>query len=42
MVNEIASYRVFSTLDLTRAYHQVAIKLEERKYIAFEAAGSLY
>ena len=42
MVNEIASYRVFSTLDLTSAYHQVAIKPEERKYTAFEAAGSLY
>ena len=42
MVNEIASYRVFSTLDLTSAYHQVVIKTEEQKYIAFEAAGSLY
>lgn len=42
MVNEIASYQVFSTLDLTSAYHQVSIKPEERKYTAFEAAGSLY
>ena len=42
MVNEIASYRVFRTLDLTSDYHQVAIKPEERKYTAFEAAGSLY
>ena len=42
MVNEIASYRVYSTLDLTSAYHQVAIKPEEGKYTAFEAAGSLY
>ena len=42
MVNEIASYRVFSTLDLTSAYHQVAIKPEEQKYPAFEPAGYLY
>ena len=42
MVNEIASYGVFSTLDLTSAYHQVAIKPDERKFTAFEAAGSLY
>ena len=42
MVNEIASYRVFSNLDLTSDYHQVAIKPEERKYTAFEAVGSLY
>ena len=41
MVNEIASYRVFSTLDLTSIYHQVTIKSEERKFTAFEAAGSL-
>ena len=42
MVNEIASYRLFSTLDLTSANHQVAIKPGERKYTAFEAVGSLY
>ena len=42
MVNEIASYRVFSTLDLTSASHQVAIKPKERKYTAFKAAGFLY
>ena len=42
MVNEIASYQVFCTLDLTTAKHRVAIKPEERKYTAFEAAGYLY
>ena len=42
IVNEIAHYRIFSTVDLTSAYHQVAISPEERKYTAFEAAGSLY
>ena len=41
LVNEITSYRVFSTLDLTSAYHQVAIKPEERKYTAFEVVGSV-
>lgn len=41
MENEIAYYQVFSTLGLTSAYHQVAIKPEERKYTAFEAAWSI-
>ena len=37
MVNETASYHV-----LVCAYHQVAIKSEERIYIVLEAEGSLY
>ena len=41
MVNEIASYQVFNTLDIASDYHQVAVKPEEQKYTAFEAAGSL-
>ncbi|XP_064104081.1 uncharacterized protein LOC135213917 [Macrobrachium nipponense] len=41
MVNNIARYKVFSTLDLKSAYHQVAIR-EERPYTAFEAGGKLY
>ncbi|XP_064090685.1 LOW QUALITY PROTEIN: uncharacterized protein LOC135204401 [Macrobrachium nipponense] len=42
MVNNIARYKVFSTLDLKSAYHQVAIREEERPYTAFEAGGKLY
>lgn len=42
MVNSIARYKVFSTLDLRNVYHQVAIREEERPYTAFEAGGKLY
>ena len=41
-VNKIAQYRVFSTIDLKSAYHQVPIKQSERQYTAFEANMSLY
>ena len=41
-VNKIAQYRVFSTIDLKSAYHQVPIKEEEKKYTAFEANHHLY
>ena len=37
MVNNLAGYKVFSTLDLKSAYHQVPIKEADRKYTAFEA-----
>ena len=38
----MAEYRVFSTIDLKSAYHQVPIKRSERQYTAFEANTSLY
>ena len=41
-VNKIAQYRVFSTIDLRSAYHQVPIKEEDKLYTAFESAGGLY
>lgn len=41
-VNKIAQYRVFSTIDLRSAYHQVAIKDIDKPYTAFEAGGKLY
>ena len=41
-VNKIAQYRVFSTIDLRSAYHQVAIKDQDKPYTAFEACGKLY
>ena len=41
-ISEIAKYRVYSTLDLRSAYHQVAIKPVDRPYTAFEANGRLY
>ena len=41
-VNAIAQYRVFSTIDLRSAYHQVPLRNEERPYTAFEANNGLY
>ena len=41
-VNQIAKYRVFSTIDLRSAYHKVPLKAEEKHYTAFEAGGRLY
>ncbi len=41
-INEIALYRVFSTLDLQSAYHQIPLKDEDKPYTAFEAKGGLY
>ncbi|XP_038652364.1 uncharacterized protein LOC119965671 [Scyliorhinus canicula] len=42
MVNEIATYKVFSTVDLKSAYHQLPIRASDRLYTAFEADGRLY
>ena len=42
MVNKIAKYKIFSTLDLRSAYHQVPLRNEDKPYTAFEACGTLY
>lgn len=42
LVNDIAQYRVYSTIDLQSAYHQVPLREEERPYTAFEASNGLY
>ena len=42
MTNQIAQYRVFSTIDLKSAYHQVSLCEEDKKFTAFEANGCLY
>nr|XP_039250117.1 uncharacterized protein LOC120327823 [Styela clava] len=42
IINEIAPYRVYSTVDLKSAYHQVPLEKEDQKYTAFEAAGALF
>ena len=41
MTNQIAQYRVFSTIDLKSAYHQVPLREEDKKFTAFEANGCL-
>ena len=42
MIEGISTYKLFSTLDLQSAYHQIPLKEEEKKYTAFEADGNLY
>ena len=41
-VQEVSTYKYYSTYDLKSAYHQVSIREEDRKYTAFEADGGLY
>ena len=41
-VNSIAQYRVFSTIDLCSAYHQVEINDSDKPYTAFQAGNALY
>lgn len=42
LVAKIAKYRVFSSIDLKSAYHQIPIADSEKFYTAFEACGRLY
>ena len=42
MTNQIAQYRVFSTINLKSAYHQVPLREEDKKFTAFEVNGCLY
>lgn len=42
MVEKVSSYSWFSSIDLKSAYHQIPLKVSERPYTAFEAAGKLY
>ena len=41
-INAIVQYRVFSTIDLRSAYHQVSIKEADKPYTAFRAGNALY
>ena len=42
MIEKIAKYDTFSTLDLQSAYHQIPLKAQDKPYTAFEACGQLY
>ena len=42
VINKVSQYRVFSTLDLKNAYHQVELPKEAKIYTAFEADGKLF
>lgn len=42
IVQQVAQYSVFSTIDLRSAYHQIPILESEKLFTAFEANGRLY
>ena len=42
VVNNVAKFKNFSTLDLTSAYHQIELPNVDRLYTAFQADGSLW
>ena len=42
LINEIALYKVFSTIDLRAAYHQIIIRDADKPYTAFEANNRLF
>jgi len=41
LINKIAQFLAFSTVDFKSAYHQLLLNPEDRKYSAFEASGGL-
>ena len=42
LVNTIAQYSYFSSIDLKSAYHQIPLASKDKVYTAFEANGKLY
>ena len=42
LVNNIAQYSVFSTVDFKSAYHQIPLKEKDKKHTAFQANRRLY
>ena len=42
MITNLAKYRVFSTFDLKKAYHQFPICDSDKNYSGFEANGRPY
>ena len=41
-INKVAQYRVFTSIDLKSAYHQIPLREEDRPLTAFEADGGLW
>ena len=42
IVAELANYKVFSTIDLKSAYHQIELIPRDREFTAFQSGNDLY
>jgi hypothetical protein len=42
LVSKVSQFKIFSSLDLKSAYHQMEILPADKPYTAFEAGGKLY
>ena len=42
LINQIAKYKVHSSVDMTSAYHQIPLKPADKEFTAFEANSRLY
>ena len=42
LVNKIGEFKIYSSLDLKSAYHQIPVRENEKKFTGFEANGKLY
>ena len=42
VVKQVAQYKIYSTLDMSSAYHQIELPESDRIYTAFQADGSLW
>jgi len=42
IVNELAQYRVFTTVDLKSAYHQLELNPRDREFTTFQSGNALY
>jgi hypothetical protein len=42
LLERLTAYKVFSTTDLSAAYHQIDVEPESQKYLAFEFNGAYY
>ena len=42
IVKQMAQYKIYSTLDMSSAYHQIELPESDRIYTAFQADGSLW
>ena len=42
LVNKVAQYKIYNTVDMKSAYRQISISDKDKLYTAFEVDGKLY